>query len=263
MDNQNCKTCQATLSGPFCSNCGQKIITHRLSVKVLFRQLFSMITNLERGMWYTLIAMFRSPAKVVNQYVNGATVQYYNPIRLVLVVGTISVLIMFSFTSFSESQTEINEMINPNMSESQAAFQQALNNRMKPFMNLMPILLIPFFAMASYLLYRKRHLNYAEHMVMQSFSYAALSLITIPTLFIYEYFDIMKYAPIIGVFVFVVFLTFVYRDLFKSSWLASLLKGLFSMVLGYGFFFFSITILSLIIIPILIATGLLDLDTFR
>ncbi|MEO0341063.1 MAG: DUF3667 domain-containing protein, partial [Bacteroidota bacterium] len=263
MENQNCKTCNTALNGPFCYNCGQKYINTRLTVKIIFRQLFSMITNLEHGMWYTLIAMFRHPAKVINDYISGATIKYYNPIRLVLVIGTLSILIMLTFTSFTESQAEIQEMINPNMTENQAAFQEAFGKRIEPFMNLMPILLIPFFSIASYLLYRKKHLNYAEHMVMHAFSYAALSLITIPTLFLYDFFDIMRFSPIVGIFVFALFLAYVYRKLFKSNWFVSLLKGVLSMVLGYSFFFLTFMILVLIIMPILIFTGILDPAMFQ
>ena len=48
-ETNSCKNCDATLieNPKFCGACGQKVITKQFTVKDLFLQMFSIITNLE------------------------------------------------------------------------------------------------------------------------------------------------------------------------------------------------------------------------
>ena len=96
----HCKNCETTLQGKFCHECGQKVIEERLTVKQLFRFLLKIITNVEKGFWYTTKTLFSAPGAVVRDYWRGKTIKYYHPIRYLFIWATLSILLSLWFGVF-------------------------------------------------------------------------------------------------------------------------------------------------------------------
>ncbi len=75
-----CPECQADISGRFCSNCGQKQLSHRLNFYELLCDLVSRVTSLERGLLFTFWQMCLRPGTVAREYVLGRQKRYTNPL---------------------------------------------------------------------------------------------------------------------------------------------------------------------------------------
>lgn len=242
----SCKNCRLPVQHNYCSHCGQKIIRSRLTVNYLMNYLLATLTNLETGLWFTLRKLLKSPGTVIKEYIEGRTRPYYHPLRLDLLMATLSVLIVYSFADFQEMQDVFNKAITPEIDDETRAFQAKAQATIQPFMNLVPILLIPFMALASRWLFRKQALNLAEHMVLQAFIYGLVSFISIPLLFIYGWFDLFLLSPLVGFVLTCMGLFFTFREIFgQGFWLTSL-KSVASYLLGYLLFFFVMGILGTI-----------------
>jgi DNA-directed RNA polymerase subunit RPC12/RpoP len=114
-----CKNCGTQLSeqDAYCSNCGQKIIKERYTVKRFWGELIRIITNVERGFWFTLKQMFVAPATVISNYLNGKTKPYYHPFRYIFIWASIAVVIGLYFHFYDNSQDNFNDLLGINQSD--------------------------------------------------------------------------------------------------------------------------------------------------
>lgn len=94
-----------SLQGNFCHHCGQKSYTPRLTMQYLFKDLVSLITDIEKGFWYTLIQLFTHPSRVIQEYIDGKRKRYYNPFRYLFLVSAI-MLATYSYSGFSKKVSE-------------------------------------------------------------------------------------------------------------------------------------------------------------
>lgn len=248
MEVQNtCKNCAAELNGPFCGQCGQVVITKRITVRNLISYILAAITNVERGLWFTLRGLLKNPGTVIQEYVNGRTRPYYHPLRLAFLLGTISVILMFAFFDFAAAQESFASALNPDVSEEQRAFQMKVNEAIRPFVNFFPLLLLPFYAMASYRFHRKKQLNFAEHLVLNAYLYSLITLVSLPLLLVYIYLNNIMLSPIAGLVLFSVFGGIIYKQLFSGSLAFNIFKALMTFVIGYVLFFLVVGVIGIVV----------------
>ena len=252
-----CKNCGAALSGPFCSQCGQVVISKRITIRNLINYIFSAITNVERGLWFTLSNLLRRPATVINEYVNGRTRPYYHPLRLAFLLGTITVIVMFAFFDFEAAQANFAEQLNPDISEEQKQLQLKINQAIRPFINFLPLLLIPFYSIGSYWFHRKKQFNYAEHLVLNAYLYSLTSVVGLPMMLVYIYLDNLMISTVVGLILFTIFGGIIFKKLFSGGLVYNILKSFMTYVLGYTIFFVVTGVLGMIIgIAYAIITGM-------
>lgn len=244
---ETCKNCAAELNGPFCGQCGQVVISKRITVRNLIAYVFASITNVERGLWYTLRGLLKNPGKVIQEYVNGRTRPYYHPLRLAFLLGTVSVILMFAFFDFEAAQEAFASTLNPNISEEQKAIQLKINQTIRPFINFIPLLLLPFFATGSYWFHRKKQFNYAEHLVLNAYLYSLMTLLSMPLIIVYVYLDNIMLSPIMGLVLFSVIGGIIFKQLFSKSLAYNIFKGLMTFIIGYLIFFIVVGVLALIV----------------
>jgi hypothetical protein len=256
----NCKNCEAPLEGPFCSACGQKVITERMTVKRMFREVFSTLTNLDRGFLHTIQQLFVAPDRVFKRYIDGATREFYHPLRYFLILMGISVIIGLS-TGLYEAQGEnMNQMMGlNNASPEEIARQKMIAGEVKKYLNFIPLLLIPFLSFISSRLFRSFGYNYAEHLVLNTFLYGHLALIGLPTLFLYMAVpSLVPYALVFSFAISTLFYGYVIHRLFKEQYFVACIQGLIINVGGYILFLIIVFILALVgtILVILIGKAL-------
>ena len=80
----NCAT-PFSSSDKYCSACGQKTTYSKLSFKSIVKDFFSNLFNIENKIWSTLKNIW-VPGKLASEYVAGRRHNYYNPLRIFLVV---------------------------------------------------------------------------------------------------------------------------------------------------------------------------------
>lgn len=246
-----CKTCQKELTGPnFCSHCGQKVITDRFTTRKIISTLLSQITNLDRGFTHTILMLFTNPSKVAKDYIAGSTMPYYNPIRLLLILATISAIISVSSGIYDLQQEEIQAMVTPDIDvdEATTARQQAFQNEIKKYLQFVIIAILPFITMVSYRFFRKRGYNYAEHLIMNTFFFCATTIVGLVAYIVYYSFpQLLPYMSLVGILINGSYFAFAYRSLFQLSWFRSFLAGIGVFFLGFLVFMLAIAITSFII----------------
>jgi hypothetical protein len=86
---RSCLNCGAALSTPYCSQCGQKAATHRISLTYLLHEIPHAIFHVDRGLIPTLVGLFRRPGVVVAEYLDGKRARYFNPLTLLVLCSSL------------------------------------------------------------------------------------------------------------------------------------------------------------------------------
>jgi len=243
----NCKNCDTPLQGEYCYECGQRVITKRLSMRVIFRNLVEIFTNVDRGFFYTAKELLRRPERVISDFVSGATVRYVNPFRFLLITVGLSTLINLSLGIYDMQAADINENINATMGLEQdpelLQRQQQLQTEMRKYANLIPLLIVPFISMMSIWLFKRRGYNYAENLVMNAFFFGTLSFVGIPLLLLFALFpQLIAYAMPVGMVFGVAYYTYATKRLFKFSVISTFFRsigvyvgGFLAVLVAFGF----------------------------
>jgi hypothetical protein len=91
---ENCTNCEAALSGPYCSACGQRVLHHGLSLGEFLGDAAEVITHADSRFWRTFVPLLFRPGFLTQQYVMGRRASYLPPFRLYLVLSVVFFLVM-------------------------------------------------------------------------------------------------------------------------------------------------------------------------
>ncbi len=78
---ERCLHCDAPLAGAYCSACGQRAATGRLSLREALEQAVQGFTALDRAWPATVVGLARDPGGTAARYVEGHRVAYVTPVR--------------------------------------------------------------------------------------------------------------------------------------------------------------------------------------
>ncbi|MFN7398094.1 MAG: DUF3667 domain-containing protein [Sandaracinobacter sp.] len=95
-----CLNCGATVTGAYCSNCGQKAHVHR-SVLHAVEEFLHGITHFDSKLWNTLPLLFVRPGKLTHEYVHGKRARYVAPVAMFLLT-VFSMFLLFGFVHLPE-----------------------------------------------------------------------------------------------------------------------------------------------------------------
>ncbi|HWJ58463.1 MAG TPA: DUF3667 domain-containing protein [Sphingomicrobium sp.] len=93
-----CLNCGTPLSGPYCSECGQRAVLHR-SLLSFLQDFVQGIYNFEGKIWRTLPMLAWCPGDLTRRYIHGERARYVSPVALYL----FSVFAMFAVLNFNGS----------------------------------------------------------------------------------------------------------------------------------------------------------------
>tara|TARA_R110002072_G_scaffold12269_5_gene53494 strand:- start:1185 stop:2048 length:864 start_codon:yes stop_codon:yes gene_type:complete len=229
VENYNCKSCGQQFEGNYCPSCGQKKIVNRLVLKDSVRHLFGVMVNFERGLWHSSILMFKNPAKVINDYINGITKPYIHPFRYLFLWLTIQIFLMFSTGLFDMIQSQMALELQAQQQDSE--FQLAVNQAIRKYMQIFFVLSIPFLAWGTRLLFRKKRLNFAEHLVVNSFGYGTTLLMS--TLILPLYFfvgDNLMKIQMLSLILNIAIHAYIYKRVFEERIIPTILKSIMAVV---------------------------------
>lgn len=164
-----CKNCGSRLTGPFCSECGQKNVDLERPLRTLVREIVEETFDLDGRAWRTVKALFRHPGLLTREFLAGKRRIYTSPLRLYLFISVAFFILM----AWVASQGVLLEQ--GQASEADAAGQARF---MSDDLPRLMFVLLPVFALLLKILFFRRlyfdHLIFSLH--LHSAAYVVLAL---------------------------------------------------------------------------------------
>lgn len=231
---QHCKNCNTEYAGVFCPACGQKLITERFTIREGIFNVVGIVFNFDRGLWPTIYGLLVRPGEVLREYTSGITVKYFHPFRFLFLMLTISVLLMAAFGINDYLQGEYATKISGHpLSDPVKEMMTIINS----YNHLLIASSMPVLALASWLFFRSRNYNYAEHLIIVSYAFGVtvfLGLLIMPIYFINK--EAYAWFSSSSLLITIIYFTYVYLSLFKGGRVAVFFKSL-GVYLLYAVFF--------------------------
>ena len=181
---ENCKNCNEIILSNFCSNCGQKKYK-RIDKKYILDEIQYTFLHMNKGFWYSIKNIIKNPGKTARDFIDGNRVNHYKPILLTFVLSGIATFLTYKVLGLSEIMSRY--YANNHMS---SKFTNDLLSFLSSYTSILMLALIPFFALATKIAFRKSGHNYFEHIVINSFFlsfYTIFSIVLIyPIFFIFR-----------------------------------------------------------------------------
>ncbi|HAY34828.1 MAG TPA: DUF3667 domain-containing protein [Ignavibacteria bacterium] len=160
-----CKNCGSEFTGIFCSNCGQKKIHGRITLREITHNFFHSFTHLDSGIFFLMKELLFRPGTVVREYLDGKRKKYFNPFQFLILAIAAATFLAVKFTLFGPN-------INPDLIKGiteQQRFFILFNNFIYKYFNIILFVSVPVAAAYSRLIFRKSGYNYAENLIFQTF----------------------------------------------------------------------------------------------
>lgn len=174
--------------------------------------------------------MITQPGVVVRNFIDGNTRKYAHPFRFVFIWASLSAIIGVYFNVFEESGMMFNRMMG--QSEKQLEFAHKIMLRMKQYMSFVIMAMIPFIALGSYIVTKRKKFNYAEHLVLMAYSNGISIVIGIPIMFLYSYVEDTSWLTSFSLLIGVIVIGRVFSKTMNDNLLMGMIKYFFSFLLG-------------------------------
>ena len=253
----NCLNCQTSLAGEehFCPACGQSTKTHRLTIIHFFHEVFHALTHADKGIFHLLKCLAIRPGTTAKEYLQGRRKAYFNPFTFFLLIMGVYVFLNI-YSNSSVKTIRPNSAVLASM-PTQAAKQKYIT-RMKRVDtvsrftrnngNILGMIAIPYISLITWLFFRSKHYNYAEHltanMMFITFSNLLFALLVFPLLALTRNSGAERYLVWIGL-------------LIQSVYLAWSLNGFLSLTsTGSRIKSFSVSLLAIVLWALLTVTAM-------
>jgi hypothetical protein len=159
-----CKNCGQHFKGHFCNNCGQPASTHEINFHFLWHDIQHGFFHFDKGIFYTAQQLFTRPGHSIREFIDGKRVKHFKPISLVIILATVYGLLSHTFhitnVTGEISITGIgNEKISIEMIKEWQDSHYAW----------VSLLTLPFYALGTFIAFRKQGYNFMEHLVLNAF----------------------------------------------------------------------------------------------
>lgn len=173
MENKTCLNCSSLTNGKYCSNCGQKTNTHRITFQhFVFHDIMHGVFHFEKGMLFTAKQALLRPGKAALEYIAGKRVNYYNIFYFILLLIGIN-LFLSHYYEVLEKNTFAEHFKERAFNEAGMRISEVLNTYTK----VMILMVVPVFGIKSYILFRRKKLNLTEHFILGGILLLGVALI--------------------------------------------------------------------------------------
>ncbi len=170
----HCGNCGTALQGAWCHACGQGVTTRRVTLPGLLRELPRVLFDIDRGVFNTLRGLLRQPGQVVNDYLDGRRVRWFNPLTLLVLWAGVST---FLFGAFPFDFSVTAGAVDAALQERYVEFQQHGFR----YYSASLVLYLPFQALVTWACFAGHGRNLGEHLALNAFLLAAASALTVLT----------------------------------------------------------------------------------
>lgn len=211
MISQYCPNCEAEIKDQqkFCAECGQKFPVYRFTLRNFFHEFLHAFTHADRGIFHLLFHLSTKPGVVAREYVKGKRKKYFSPFTFFLIV-----MALFVFTNNVFKGTPIDRKTDPRViayiptEEGKQKYIGLIHraNVVDKFThkngNMVAMIAIPFISFFTWLFFRKKKYNYAEHLIANilfiAFSNLVFALTVFPLQNFYKGTPLYNYLSLIG-----------------------------------------------------------------
>lgn len=168
MSTTACKNCNHISIGNFCSNCGQPLNIHRIDAHYFLHDIPHSILHVDKGFPYTFLQLIVRPAKALKEYLEGKRVNFFRPMGYVVLMSALcSVLINW----IKKWALKKSLAIPGGNAEHHSFFSQ--------YPSLFIFVMIPVVSISSYLVFKKCHYNFWEHVLINTYLAAQLNVLLV------------------------------------------------------------------------------------
>jgi len=222
-----CLNCSTPITDNYCGNCGQKKFK-RIDKKYIWDELQYTVFHTNKGFLYSIKHILKNPGKTAREFIDGNRVHHYKPILLVFVLSGIATFISYKILSLKEVMSAHLSQQNLNSN-----FMVDLLSFLSSYTTIIMLLLVPLFALTTWIVFKKWGNNYYEHVVMNSYILSYYTIVTIivvyPVMYIFRHstdtFIILTQISILLVPLILVWF-------FKGYYQSKPMKSIFLKVLG-------------------------------
>jgi ribosomal protein L37E len=168
---ENCKNCAYEITLNFCPSCGQKK-AKRIDGKYVKDEIQYTVLHTNKGFFYTCKQLLIRPGHATREFVEGNRVNHYKPLALVFLLAGISAFLSHWVIDFQTVYAGT-------MEAKQAAQATKVAESTMKYYSFILVSLIPLFSFITWLVFRKWGYNYFEHIVVNAFFTATLTLVSI------------------------------------------------------------------------------------
>jgi hypothetical protein len=137
--------------------------THEINVHFLWHDIQHGFFHFDNGIFYTARQLFTRPGHSIREFIEGKRVQHFKPISLVILLATIYGLLSHSFHINVLSEIKITGLGNDEINA------QQIKEWIDSHYAWVSLATLPFYALATFIAFRKQGYNYMEHLVLNAF----------------------------------------------------------------------------------------------
>ncbi len=156
-----CKNCNQPVQNKYCSHCGQKTSTARISFAHLFHELIHGIFHIDHGFLFTARELLIRPGIMVKNYLAGHRVRYFNPFTFCVIIGGVNAYLL-------QKVHWQGLFIDLDILNKKDVHQEVWNVSLKYFTYRL-LLSIPFLSLVTYFFYYKKHYLFIEHLIANTY----------------------------------------------------------------------------------------------
>lgn len=176
MSHTTCLNCGKELIDKFCHGCGQKADTHRITfTNFVSHDLLHGTFHIEKGILFTAKQSLLRPGKAALEYIAGKRKRYYNVFYLILI--TIGILL------FIRHANQIEEAVTDSTYANEAS--RKIDDIFSKTSKFIIFLFVPFGALNSFMLFRRKKLNLSEHFILSGMMLLGILLINFFSIFVF------------------------------------------------------------------------------
>jgi len=225
-----CKNCnsQLTLDSRYCSKCGNRTVSKRLTVKSVLSEFSNQFFNYDNRLLKTFAHLFTKPEVVIDKFIDGSRKTYVNVIGYLALsltlIGFQIVLLRKFYPETMESSTTSGGL-DPELERRIAELGPFIFD----YLGLIMIIFIPITALATYLIFINKRHNYAEHIVLNLYVTAQYSIMAFFLGFFFMIFgmDAILSVSIISIIIYIYF-GYCFKRLYNLTILGALWRTIVS-----------------------------------
>jgi Protein of unknown function (DUF3667) len=229
-----CKNCNNQLNENFCGNCGQSADTHAMNFHFLWHDIQHGLFHFDKGILYTTKQLFIRPGKTIREFIEGKRVRHFRPVSYVLLLATVYGFLYKYFHINTVAEFSLNR-------ERDRHLLDAVNNWIASHYAISTLIMVPFYALSSYLIFKKQGYNYIENFILNAYiagQKLVMMLITFPLVLYTTGTSASKYVSGIIALADIVLVIWIYTKFFnKKSTFKAILLSILSYVLFFVIFF--------------------------